>query len=90
MTWEMYSCLLLRACGCDQQQLLNILQPTMGRFPNTEEEFNAMQMILRRTGHILEGAPLNLAGQLRTPPGSYFTMWAENNPGQPASNNFQR
>ena len=44
MSWEMYSWLLLRACGCSQNQLLTILQPTMGRFPNTEEEFNAMQI----------------------------------------------
>ena len=43
MPWGMYSRLLLRACGCNQHQLNNILQPTMGRFPNTEEEFSAMQ-----------------------------------------------
>ena len=77
MSWETYSWLLLRACGCNQHQLLNILQPTMGRFPTTEVEFNAMQMTLRRTGHILEGVPLNLAGQLRAPPNRHVAAWPE-------------
>ena len=91
MSWAMHSWLLLRACGCNQSQLLTILQPTMGRFPNTEEEFNAMQISLRRMGHILEGAPLNLASQLRTPPagnhGRQYVFGTENqgqDPQQPA------
>ena len=57
MSWEMYSWLLLRACGVNQNQLLNILQPMQGRFPNTEQEFNVMELTLRRMGHILENAP---------------------------------
>ena len=57
MSWEMYAWLLLRACGVNQNQLLSILQPMQGRFPNTEQEFNVMELTLRRIGHILENAP---------------------------------
>ena len=57
MSWDMYSWLLLRACGVNQHQLLNILQPMQGSFPNTEQEFNVMELALRRMGHILESAP---------------------------------
>ena len=65
MNWEGYSYLLLRACGCNEQQLISILQPLQQRFPNTEEEFNAVQLTLRRMGHILEGHPGNIASRLR-------------------------
>lgn len=36
MSWESYSWLLLRACGVNQNQLLNLLEPFQGRFPSTE------------------------------------------------------
>ena len=65
MSWECYSWLLLQACGVDQQQLVQVLHPYQGRFPNTEPEFNAMQLTLRRMGHILENRPNNIASQLR-------------------------
>ena len=51
MSWDMYSWLLLRACGVNQMQLLNILQPMQGRFLNTEQEFNAMELTLRNWTH---------------------------------------
>ena len=68
MSWEGFSYLLLRACGPDSHQLLNILQPFQGRWPSTEAEFNAMQLTLRRMGHILEGHPGNIASRLRSGP----------------------
>ena len=67
MSPEGLAWLLLKACGVNHNQLLSILQPFQGRFPNTEAELNAMQMTLRRMGHILESAPGNIAAQLRTP-----------------------
>ena len=66
MSWEGYSWLLLKACGVSHHQLLNVLQPYQGRFPGTEAEFNAMQLTLRRMGHILEQAPGNVASHLRS------------------------
>ena len=85
MSWEMYSWLLLRACGVNQNQLLNILQPLQGRFPNNEQEFNGMELTLRRMGHILENAPMNLASQLRSPPTTrhYLASFGERYEGQP-------
>ena len=72
MSWEGYAWLLLRACGVNQHQLLSVLQPYQGRFPNTEAEFNSMQLTLRRMGHILEQTPHNIASQLRTAPNRAF------------------
>ena len=88
MSWEMYSWLLLRACGVNQNQLLNILQPLQGRFPNNEQEFNGMELTLRRMGHILENAPMNLASQLRAPPTTrhYLASFGERYEGQPPWN----
>ena len=88
MSWEMYSWLLLRACGVNQNQLLNILQPLQGRFPNNEQEFNSMELTLRRMGHILENAPMNLASQLRAPPTTrhYLASFGERFEGQPPWN----
>jgi len=73
MSYEGYSWLLLKACKVTQNQLLQILQPYQGRFPNTEAEFNALQLTLRRMGHILENSHGNVAHQLRTPQGHFFT-----------------
>ena len=72
----------------NQTQLLNILQPLQGRFPNTEQEFDAMELTLRRMGHILEHAPMNLASQLRSPPTTrhYLASFGERYEGQPPWN----
>ena len=85
MSWEMYSWLLLRACGVNQNQLLNILQPLQGRFPNNEAEYNSMELTLRRLGHILENAPMNLASQLRSAPTArhYLASFGERFEGPP-------
>ena len=72
MNWEGYSWLLLKACRVNHHQLLRLLQPFQGRFPNNEHEFNSMQMPLRRMGHILENSVGNIARQLRTLPGHFF------------------
>ena len=66
MSVEGYAWLLLRACGCSQQQLIQLLQPTNLRFPNTEAEFEAMQIQMRRIGHVLENSHRNLAASLCT------------------------
>ena len=85
MSWGMYSWLLIRACGVNQNQLSNILQPLQGRFPNTEQEFTAMELTLRRMGHILENALMILASQLRAPPSTrnYLASFGERYEGQP-------
>ena len=67
MTWEGYSWLLLKAVGLNQNTLIQLLQPTMGSMPNTEPQFEAMCMALRRLGHIFENSPHNLAHSLHTP-----------------------
>ena len=72
MSWEGYAWLVLKACGTNSQQLLQLLQPYQGRFPNTAAEYNALTMSLRRMGHILEGAPGNISNQLRNPPSRGF------------------
>ena len=86
MSWEGYSWLLLRACGINQHQLLNVLQPYQGRFPSTEAEFNAMQLTLRRMGHILEHTPGNIASQLRAAPTRNFFAGEGDQFGQPQPN----
>ena len=75
MTWEGYTWLLLKACGISAQQLMSLLQPTNGRFPTNEQDFENMLMMMRRMGHILENSAHNLAHQLRTPPASVFPTW---------------
>ena len=67
MNWEGYSWLLLRACGVNPQQLIQLLQPYQGRFPNTQQEFEDMSLAIRRIARILEGATGNLASSLRRP-----------------------
>ena len=52
--------------------MLQILQPFQRRFPTTEPEFSALQLALRRMGHILERAPNNVANQLRSAPARAF------------------
>ena len=76
MNWEGYSWLLLRACGVNPTQLLQLLQPFQGRFPNTQQEFEDIQLALRRMARILEGQTGNLASSLRQAPRN-FGGWEE-------------
>ena len=64
-----YSMALLRACGANNEQLLQVLAPIGGRLPTTEDDLQRMQAYLRRMGHILEAFPNNIAQTLgqRTP-----------------------
>ena len=66
LTW-----LLLRACEVSDTQLLQLLGPFQGRFPQDEAEFSALKVQLRRMGHILEHSPGNIAASLRGPGGSH-------------------
>ncbi|CAE7353799.1 RE1 [Symbiodinium sp. CCMP2592] len=66
LTW-----LLLRACEVSDTQLLQLLGPLQGRFPQDEAEFSALKVQLRRMGHILEHSPGNIAASLRGPGGSH-------------------
>ena len=68
LSWEGYAWLVLKACGTNSQQFLQLLQPYQGRFPNSEAEYNALAMSLRRMGHILEDTTGNVSNQLRTAP----------------------
>ena len=61
MTPEGFSWLLLRACGVNDTQLLQLLHPLQGRFPQTLPQYRELQQGLRRMGHILEHSPGNLA-----------------------------
>ena len=69
LTW-----LLLRAVGISDTQLLQLLAPFGGNFPQTELELQQLKQQLRRMGHILEHAPGNVASVLRGPSSgrSYF------------------
>ena len=69
MSWEGYSLLLLRACGVSPPMLVQILHQYAGRFPNTEAESTAMEVTLRRMGHILENSPMNVGSRVRPPTG---------------------
>ena len=65
MSWEGYTFFLLKAIGPSPQQLVLLLTPTNGRYPQTEAEFEALQTQLRRIGHIVENALHNLGHYLR-------------------------
>ena len=60
LTW-----LLLRAIGVSDHQLLTLLAPFNGVFPQTDAELAQLKTQLRRMGHILEHAPGNIAASLR-------------------------
>ena len=60
LTW-----LLLRAVGVSDSQLLQILTPFGGNFPQTEQELQVLKQQLRRMGHVLENSPGNIASALR-------------------------
>lgn len=74
MNWEGESWLLVRACGVNRNQLLSLLQPLQGRFPSTEAEFQGMSLGLWHMGHILEGAPSDIAAQLPAPARAHVAM----------------
>ena len=77
MTWEWYAWLLLKAIGINQGNLAHIQQPTQGRFPNTQDEFEQVSMHLRRLGHIFENSPHNIAPSFTAPPGRMFPVWEQ-------------
>ena len=56
---------LLRACGVNTTQLMQLLQPFNTNLPRNEQELSAMANSMRRMGHILENTPGNIASSLR-------------------------
>ena len=68
MSWQGYAWILLGACGANDNQFLQLLMPFQGRLLATEQEFGALQLSLRRMGHIAERSRMNIARQLRTQP----------------------
>ena len=68
---------LLRACGTNPTQMMQLLQPLNYRLPNSEEEFTMMRDTMRRIGHVLEHSPNNIGQGLHGPtqarPGEYLT-----------------
>ena len=65
MSMPGYAMSLLRACGVNNEQLLQVLAPIGGRLPQNQDELHQMQGYLRRMGHILEAFPNNVAQTLR-------------------------
>eukprot|EP00969_Alexandrium_andersonii_P364570 15464415-Alexandrium_andersonii.AAC.1 len=65
MSRERYVLQLLRACSVSPQQMIQFFQPSQGRLPTTEAEFQLMTSRMRRIGHVLESAPNNLGQLLR-------------------------
>ena len=57
--------LLLRACAVDDTQLMQLLVPTNGLFPVTQQEYDRLITLLKRMGHIIENSPNNVAQLLR-------------------------
>ena len=78
LNWEGYSYLFLRATGVSPNQLLTILQPYAGRFPNTQQEFEDMTLAVRRMARIIEGHPGNLAQSLQAPANMFATPDQQN------------
>ena len=56
---------LLRACGVNTTQLMQLLQPFGTNLPRNEQELSQMANSMRRMGHILENSPGNIASSLR-------------------------
>ena len=78
--------LLLKSCNVSDAQLLQVLTPFGGNFPQTEAELNVLKTQLRRMGHVLEGSPGNVAQALkpqRTQHASYWTREGDDNQGWP-------
>ena len=78
--------ILLRACEVTDNQLLQLLMPYQGRFPQNEAELTALKVQLRRMGHILEQSPGNIAATLRGGPRQQ-AFWA-NSSDQPAASTY--
>jgi hypothetical protein len=57
--------ILLKAVGVNDAELLTLLQPTQGRFQSAPQEFDALRVLLRRMGHVLERSPGSIASSLR-------------------------
>jgi len=78
--------LLLQASHVSDNQLQQLLQPTHGLFPAGADQFAALQLQMRRMGHIVENAPGNIAGVLRRRHGAqhgaptFFTGGDSNTP----------
>ena len=81
LTW-----LLLRAIGVSDQQLLTLLAPFNGVFPQNEAQLSQLKTQLRRMGHVLEHAPGNIASSLRSQrtPGRQ-NFWAHTETETPSS-----
>ena len=93
MSWEAYSWLLLKACGPNDTQLIQLLQPYGGRYPGTEPAHQELTVALRRMGHILEGSTGNLGTALRSgmPNRSHFftgQSWSQGGPTDPPGATF--
>ena len=80
--------LLLKACNVTDSQLQQLLAPTQGLFPANADQFAALQVQMRRMGHIVENSPGNIASILRRSPHSAdHTLFTERDataPQQPA------
>ena len=84
---EVTSLKLLQILRCNADQLIRLLAPFGGRYPNTEEEFRNLQSTIRRQAHITEHLPNNIASSLggnprQARPGQYFVD------GQDQANSF--
>ena len=56
--------MLFRCLSIGARELQDVLRPLGGRFPQTEQELRNIQAQLRRTSHIKENAPNNIAHHL--------------------------
>ena len=65
MSVEGFTMILFRAVGLNEDQLLQVLNPLGGHFPQTDAQFHQISAYLRRMGHIIENAPGNVAQALR-------------------------
>ena len=61
VTW-----ILLKALHVNENQLLTLLQPFGGRFPQNQAELDDLRLRARRMGHIIENTPGNIASTLRS------------------------
>ena len=61
ITWKLFEALRI-----SDEQLITLLQPFQGRFPQNEQQFEDLRIRLRRMGHILERNPGNIASSFRT------------------------
>ena len=75
MSFEGLSYMLLRIVGVNDQQLLQLLAPFNGTFPQTQQQYSAMIGSMRRMGHILENQPGNIASSLRSRGDTAPALW---------------